>query len=238
MTLYPKLITDVLANVRYPGNGKSIIEADMLDDQPHIDGMKVSFSIVFDKNPDLHEEPLKSIEPSIHREISPDVEVEITPVYRQTERPELEKLLPGVKNIIAVSSGKGGVGKSTVSANLAVALAAQGYEVGLLDADVFGPSMPKMFSLEDEAIYAHIVEGRQLLIPALKYGVKLLSVGFFVNPQTATLWRGSMASNTLKQLIADADWGELDYLIIDTPQARAIFISPSCKRSPSRELSS
>lgn len=218
MTLYPKLITDVLANVRYPGNGKSIIEADMLDDQPHIDGMKVSFSIVFDKNPDPFMKSLfKSIEASIHREISPDVEVEITPVYRQTERPELEKLLPGVKNIIAVSSGKGGVGKSTVSANLAVALATQGYEVGLLDADVFGPSMPKMFSLEDEAIYAHIVEGRQLLIPALKYGVKLLSVGFFVNPQTATLWRGSMASNTLKQLIADADWGELDYLIIDTP---------------------
>ena len=218
MTLYPKLITDVLANVRYPGNGKSIIETDMLDDQPHIDGMKVSFSIVFDKNPDPFMKSLfKSIEASIHREISPDVEVEITPVYRQTERPELEKLLPGVKNIIAVSSGKGGVGKSTVSANLAVALAAQGYEVGLLDADVFGPSMPKRFSLEDEAIYAHIVEGRQLLIPALKYGVKLLSVGFFVNPQTATLWRGSMASNTLKQLIADADWGELDYLIIDTP---------------------
>ena len=145
------------------------------------------------------------------------MQVEITPVYRQAERPEPEKLLPGVKNIIAVSSGKGGVGKSTVSANLAVALAAQGYEVGLLDADVFGPSMPKMFSVESEQIYAHIVEGRQLLIPALKYGVKLLSVGFFVNPQTATLWRGSMASNTLRQLIADADWGELDYLIIDTP---------------------
>lgn len=218
MTLYPKLITDVLAGIRYPGNGKTIIEADMLDDQPHIDGMKVSFSIVFDKNPDPFMKSLfKSIEASIHREISPDVQVEITPVYRQAERPEAGKLLPGVKNIIAVSSGKGGVGKSTVSANLAVALAAQGYEVGLLDADVFGPSMPKMFSVESEQIYAHIVEGRQLLIPALKYGVKLLSVGFFVNPQTATLWRGSMASNTLRQLIADADWGELDYLIIDTP---------------------
>ena len=218
MTLYPKLITDVLAGIRYPGNGKTIIEADMLDDQPHIDGMKVSFSIVFDKNPDPFMKSLfKSIEASIHREVSPDVQVEITPVYRQAERPEPEKLLPGVKNIIAVSSGKGGVGKSTVSANLAVALAAQGYEVGLLDADVFGPSMPKMFSVESEQIYAHIVEGRQLLIPALKYGVKLLSVGFFVNPQTATLWRGSMASNTLRQLIADADWGELDYLIIDTP---------------------
>lgn len=218
MTLYPKLITDILATVRYPGNGKNIIEAEMLYDDPRIDGMKVSFSIVFDKNPDPFMKSLfKSIEATIHREISADVEVTITPQYRLAERPEAGKLLPQVKNIIAVSSGKGGVGKSTVSANLAVALAAQGYKVGLLDADVFGPSMPKMFSLENEAIYAHIVEGRQLLIPALKYGVKLLSVGFFVNPETATLWRGSMASNTLKQLIADADWGELDYLILDTP---------------------
>lgn len=239
MTLYPKLITDVLANVRYPGNGKSIIEADMLDDQPHIDGMKVSFSIVFDKNPDPFMKSLfKSIEASIHRDISPDVEVEITPVYRQTERPELEKLLPGVKNIIAVSSGKGGVGKSTVSANLAVALATQGYEVGLLDADVFGPSMPKMFCLEDEAIYAHIVEGRQLLIPALKYGVKLLSVGFFVNPQTATLWRGSMLrtrSNSSLPMPIGANSTISSSTLL---RARAIFISPSCKRSPSRELSS
>ena len=113
----------------------------------------------------------KSIEATIHREISPDVEVTITPKYRLAERPEVGKLLPQVKNIIAVSSGKGGVGKSTVSANLAVALAAQGHNVGLLDADVFGPSMPKMFSLENEPIYAHMVEGRQLLIPALKYGV-------------------------------------------------------------------
>lgn len=218
MTLYPKLITDALAQVRYPGNGKDLIEAGMLDDDPRIDGMKVSFSIVFDKNPDPFMKSLfKSIEATIHREISPDVEVTITPKYRLAERPEVGKLLPQVKNIIAVSSGKGGVGKSTVSANLAVALAAQGYNVGLLDADVFGPSMPKMFSLENEPIYAHMVEGRQLLIPALKYGVKLLSVGFFVNAETATLWRGSMASNTLKQLIADADWGELDYLILDTP---------------------
>lgn len=218
MTLYPKLITDALATVRYPGNGKDLIEAGMLDDDPRIDGMKVSFSIVFDKNPDPFMKSLfKSIEATIHREISPEVEVTITPKYRLAERPEPGKLLPQVKNIIAVSSGKGGVGKSTVSANLAVALAAQGYNVGLLDADVFGPSMPKMFSLENEPIYAHIVEGRQLLIPALKYGVKLLSVGFFVNADTATLWRGSMASNTLKQLISDADWGELDYLILDTP---------------------
>lgn len=218
MTLYPKLITDALATVRYPGSGKNLIEAGMVEDDLRIDGMKVSFSIIFEKNPDPFMKSLfKSIEATLKREVDPDIEVTIAPKYKMAERPEPGKLLPQVKNVIAVSSGKGGVGKSTVSANLAVALAAQGYSVGLLDADIFGPSMPKMFGLEQEQIYAHIVEGRQLLIPALKYGVKLLSVGFFVNPNTATLWRGSMASNTLKQLIADADWGELDYLILDTP---------------------
>lgn len=218
MTLYPSLITDALATVRYPGSGKNLIEAGMVEDDLRIDGLAVSFSIIFDKNPDPFQKSLfKSIEATLKRECDPDIQVSISPKYRQAERPEPGKLLPEVKNVIAVSSGKGGVGKSTVAANLAVALAAEGYQVGLIDADVFGPSMPKMFGLEAENIYAHVVEGRQLLIPALKYGVKMLSIGFFVHPDTATLWRGSMASNALKQLIADADWGALDYLILDTP---------------------
>jgi ATP-binding protein involved in chromosome partitioning len=126
-------------------------------------------------------------------------------------------MLPGVKNIVAVSSGKGGVGKSTVSANLAISLARLGYRVGLLDADIFGPSMPKMFNVEDARPYAVHVDGRDLIEPIEQYGVRLLSIGFFVNPDTATLWRGGMASNALKQLIGDANWGELDYLILDTP---------------------
>lgn len=126
-------------------------------------------------------------------------------------------MLPGVKNIIAVSSGKGGVGKSTVAANLAIALARLGYRVGLLDADIFGPSMPKMFDVEDARPCAVHKDGRDLIEPIEKYGVKLLSIGFFVNPDTATLWRGGMASNALKQLIGDADWGELDYFVLDTP---------------------
>ena len=122
-----------------------------------------------------------------------------------------------VKNVIAVSSGKGGVGKSTVAANLAVALAKLGYKVGLLDADIFGPSMPKMFQVEDARPYAEQIDGRDLIIPIEKYGIKLLSIGFFVDPDQATLWRGGMASNALKQLIGDANWGELDYFILDTP---------------------
>jgi ATP-binding protein involved in chromosome partitioning len=122
-----------------------------------------------------------------------------------------------VKNVIAVSSGKGGVGKSTVTANLAVALAKLGYRVGLLDTDIFGPSMPKMFQVEDGRPYAENVDGRDLIVPIEKYGVKLLSIGFFVNPDQATLWRGGMACNALKQLIGEAKWGELDYFILDTP---------------------
>lgn len=218
MQLYPKLITDALATVRYPGNGKNLIEGEMLEDDLRIDGMKVSFSLIFDKIPDpFMKSVLKAAETAIHTYVSPDVEVTINTKSRQAQRPEPGKMLPQVKNIIAVSSGKGGVGKSTVAANLAVALAAQGYQVGLLDADIFGPSVPKMFHVESEQIYAWEKDGRQLLIPAEKYGVKMLSIGFFVNPDTATLWRGGMASNTLKQLIADADWGELDYLVLDTP---------------------
>lgn len=218
MTLYPKLITDALATVRYPGNGKNLIEAEMMEDDLRIDGMRVSFSLIFDKdtNPFI-KSVVKAAEAAIHAFVSPDVEVTVSVKTLQAARPEPGKMLPGVKNIIAVSSGKGGVGKSTVAANLAVSLAAMGYRVGLLDADIFGPSVPKMFHLEAENIFAEVTDGRQLLIPAEKYNVKMLSIGFFVNPETATLWRGGMASNALKQLIADARWGELDYFILDTP---------------------
>ena len=122
-----------------------------------------------------------------------------------------------MKNIVGVSSGKGGVGKSTIAANLAVALAREGYRVGLVDADIFGPSVPKMFGLEDTELYMHEVDGRQLIIPAERYGVKVLSIGFLVDKDAPVLWRGSMASNALRQLIEEADWGELDYFLIDMP---------------------
>lgn len=218
MTLYPNLILEALSTVRYPGNGKNIVEAEMVADNIRIDGMKVSFSIIFDKPTDpFMKSVVRSAETAIHTYISKEVEVEISTESRQAARPEPGKLLPQVKNVIAVSSGKGGVGKSTVAANLAVALSKLGYKVGLLDADIFGPSVPKMFQVEDARPYAEEVGGRDLIVPVEKYGIELLSIGFFVSPEQATLWRGAMASNALKQLVGDAKWGELDYFVLDTP---------------------
>ena len=218
MTLYPKLIHDALATVRYPGNGKNLIEAEMVADNLRIDGMKVSFSLIFEKPTDpFMKSMLRAAETAIHTYVSPEVEVSISTESRQAARPEPGKMLPQVKNIIGISSGKGGVGKSTVAANLAVGLARLGYRVGLLDADIFGPSMPKMFQVEDARPYAERINGRDLIIPIEKYGIKLLSIGFFVDPDQPTLWRGGMASNALKQLIGDTDWGQLDYFLIDLP---------------------
>ncbi len=220
MTLYPKLILDALKTVRYPGNGKNLVEADMVDDNIRIEGNKVSFSILFEKPTDpFIKSVIKSAETAILTYVGKEVDIvgNISVSTKQAVRPEVGKLLPQVKNIIGVSSGKGGVGKSTVASNLAVSLAKLGYKVGLLDADIFGPSMPKMFEVEDARPILVEVEGRELIAPISKYGVKLLSIGFFVDPDQATLWRGGMASNALKQLIGDADWGDLDYLLIDLP---------------------
>lgn len=218
MELYPKLIMDALATVRYPGTGKNIVEMEMVEDDLRIAGMHVSFTLIFDKptNPFL-KSLVKASEAAIHAYVSKDVQVEIKTKTLQAPRPDLPDLLPGVKNIIAVSSGKGGVGKSTVAANLAVSLARLGHRVGLLDCDIFGPSMPKMFQIEDARPYSENINGRDLIIPIEKYGIKILSIGFFVDPATPTLWRGGMASNALKQLIGDAAWGDLDYFILDTP---------------------
>ena len=218
MTLYPKLIMDALATVKYPGTKKNLVESGMVADQPAIDGMKVKVVLEFPRDTDpFMNSTVKAAEAAIHYHVGKDVEVEIVTEFKSKPRPEAGKMLPGVKNIIAVSSGKGGVGKSTVSVNLAIALARLGYSVGLLDADIFGPSVPKMFDVEDARPYAVHVDGRDLIEPIEKYGVKMLSIGFFVSPETATLWRGGMASNALKQLIGDANWGELDYLVLDTP---------------------
>lgn len=220
-TLYPKLILDALTNVRYPGNGKNIVELDMVEDDIRIEGNKVSFSLIFDKPTDPFAKSLvKAAEAAIATYISPEVDIKgnISVKFRQAAGvPVEESPLPGVKNIIGVSSGKGGVGKSTVASNLAVALARKGYRVGLLDADIFGPSVPKMFGVEDEPIYMENVGGQDRIVPIERYGVKVLSIGFLVDKESPVLWRGAMASRALNQLITQASWGELDYFLIDMP---------------------
>ena len=223
MVIYPKMITDALATVTYAGTKKNLIESEMLADTPAVakladDRWKATVVLLFPRETDpFLKSTVKAAEAAIHYHVGKDVEVEIKTEFRSAPRPEVGNMLPGVKNIIAVSSGKGGVGKSTVAANLAISLARLGYSVGLLDTDIFDPSVPKMFNLEDARPHAVEVGGRQLIQPIEQYGVKLLSIGFFVGKDTATLWRGGMATSALKQLIADANWGELDYFILDTP---------------------
>jgi ATP-binding protein involved in chromosome partitioning len=226
---------DALATVMYAGTKKNLVESEMIADTPAISApqnegepWRVKVVLLFPRDTDpFLKSTVKAAEAAIKyhcaaqtpntQHPTPNIEVTIETEFKSKPRPTNENLLPGVKHIIAVSSGKGGVGKSTVAANLAIALARLGYKVGLLDTDIFGPSVPKMFHVEDARPYAVNKDGRDLIEPVEQYGVKLLSIGFFVSPTTATLWRGGMATNALKQLIADADWGELDYFILDTP---------------------
>lgn len=218
MTLYPNLILDSLRHVRYPGTGEDLVTAGMVEDDLRIDGMNVSFSLIFDKpNSPFLKSVVKAAEKAIHTYVSPEVIVAITAKVPEAKPRQEEPILPQVKNTLAIFSGKGGVGKSTVSANLAIALTQAGYKVGLLDADIFGPSQPKMFGCEDARPILEEVGDRELITPIERYGVRLLSIGFFVNPESPVLWRGSMASNALKQLISETHWGELDYLLIDMP---------------------
>ena len=214
--IVPKNITDALRTVKYPGSEEDIVSLDM-PQEIRIAGQRVTFSLVFQKSNDPNIETLiLECEKAIKQYVGEEVEIEdnIAVKYiHDMERP----VLPQVKNIIAVASGKGGVGKSTVSVNLAVALAKMGAKVGLLDADIFGPSIPKMFGAENERPAGMKVDNREMINPIKKYGVKFLSVGFFVDTDSAIIWRGPMASNALKQLISEGNWGELDYLLIDLP---------------------
>lgn len=220
MAIYPNLILDALKHVRYPGTGKDIVSSGMVEDDMKIDGMKVTFSLITERQNDpFIKSVVKMAEQAILTHADKDIEIKgnISVKSKQAPRPAVAKLLPNVKNVIAVASGKGGVGKSTVCTNLAIALAQKGYKVGLLDADIFGPSIPKMLSVEDASPALEKKDGRDMIIPIVNYGVKMLSIGFFVKKEDAVVWRGAMASNALKQLIADADWGELDYFLIDFP---------------------
>jgi ATP-binding protein involved in chromosome partitioning len=220
MKLYPNLILEALEKIRYPGTGKNIVELGMVEDNIRIENNKVSFSILFEKpNDPFIKSIIKASETAILTFVGSEVEIKgnITAKTKSIVPVETGRILPEVKNIVAVASGKGGVGKSTVASNLAVALAKLGYKVGLLDADIFGPSLPIMFGLEDAHPYMETIDGKEWIIPIEKYGLKLMSIGFFVDKENALIWRGTMASNALKQLINDTLWGELDYFLVDLP---------------------
>ena len=211
-------VLDALSNVMEPDLKKDLVTLNMIQDVA-VDGIKVSFTVVL-TTPAC---PLKELihnacVNAIKHLIDMDAEVTVNMTANVTTKRGVERpLLPKVKNIIAVASGKGGVGKSTVAANLAVSLADLGARVGLVDADIYGPSIPIMFDVVDEKPMVRMVDGQQMMIPVESYGIKLLSIGFFADTSQAIVWRGPMASKALTQLFRDADWGELDYLIIDLP---------------------
>ena len=220
MHYYPSLVTDALQHVVHPGKGKNIVELGMVEDDIRINGNRISFSLLFDRaNDPLVAAIKKACVQAIKTYVGEDVEIEgnIYVKVKPREKVVTETPLSGVKNIIAVASGKGGVGKSTVTSNLAVSLAKAGYSVGLLDADIFGPSVPIMFDTMDARPVVEKINNHDCISPVEKYGVKLLSIGYFVNPEDALVWRGAMATNALRQLINDGAWGELDYLLIDLP---------------------
>ncbi|MDA3881353.1 MAG: Mrp/NBP35 family ATP-binding protein [Prolixibacteraceae bacterium] len=216
MALQPKDINKALRQVKMPGSSENIVDLDMVQ-EIRIDGKKVSFTLVFQRSNDPNIPIVKSLcVQAIWKHLGRDVEIAgniSTRSVHDMQRP----ILPGVKNIIAVASGKGGVGKSTVASNLAVAVAQTGAKVGLIDADIFGPSVPIMFGEKDGRPTATKIEGRDMIVPIEKHGVKIMSIGFFVDPNDAVVWRGPMASNALKQMITDAIWGSLDYIFIDLP---------------------
>lgn len=214
--IIPKNITDALRTVIIPGSNQDVVSLDMAQ-EIRVAGKKVTFSLVFQRSDDpTIAAVVAACEEAIIKYVDPEVEIKgniTVKAIHQMERP----VLPGVKNLIAVASGKGGVGKSTVSVNLAIALAKTGAKVGLIDADIFGPSLPKMFGAEDMRPSGVRVDGKERIQPIRKFGVSFLSIGFFVATEDAIIWRGPMASNALKQLIRDGNWGELDYLLFDLP---------------------
>jgi ATP-binding protein involved in chromosome partitioning len=214
-------ILTALRKVIHPEKGKDIVTLGMVEEIESGDN-GISLVLVPEKSNDPFISSLKStIARTLKDTLGPDTvisNIEIRPKQVVGKHPEKsENLLPGISNIIAVSSGKGGVGKTTVAVNLAIALARKNYRVGLLDADVFGPSVPKMFDAEKYRPEVKRENNTDVIIPLNKFGVKVLSTGFFVDPADAVIWRGPMASNFLKQMIAQGEWGSLDFLLIDLP---------------------
>ena len=214
-------IYNALETITAPGEGKSLVENENVKNVVTF-GNEVIVDVVIG-NPSLQAKKKVEVEimKAIHQHVDQKIEVKVNVKAEVKPKEEVNQIrgkeIPNIKNIIAIASGKGGVGKSTVTANIAISLAKMGFNVGVLDADVYGPSQHIMFDVEKERPLSVKVESRSKMKPIENYGVKLLSLGFFTNPNQAVIWRGPMASKALNQLIFDADWGELDFLLIDLP---------------------
>ena len=217
MSFSQKDIIKALSTVQDPDLKRDLVSLGMIKDIK-IAADKVEFTVVLTTPAcPLKEKIRQDCEDAVRRVVGGTVEVNIHMTSSVTSLRDNAQLLPGVKNIIAIASGKGGVGKSTVTSNLAVALAKSGAKVGLIDADIYGPSIPTMFNCEYEQPMVRQINGKNTIIPIEQYGVKLISIGFLAPPDSAVVWRGPMASSALKQFFTDTDWGNLDYLLIDLP---------------------
>ncbi len=224
MKLNKQEILDALDTVTVAGEGKSMVESgavkniNIFGDEVMVDLELATPALHIKKRAEV--DVMKAIHEKVYEKAKVSVNVSVkTPVKETSQKaPEIKgKPIPGIKNIVAVASGKGGVGKSTVTANLAVSLSKMGFSVGLLDADIYGPSAPIMFDVEREKPLSVKVDGRSKMKPIESYGVKILSIGFFTSPDQAVVWRGPMAAKALNQMIFDAAWGELDFLLLDLP---------------------
>ena len=210
-------VLEVLSNIQEPESSKDIVSSNLIEDLI-VEENKVSLT-VYVKNPAMHAKNRmkEAVEFNLKSRLKKDVEIQCTVKQQAIEANSTRKILPKVKNIVAIASGKGGVGKSTITSNLAAGLAKKGHKVGLIDADIYGPSMPTMFDLVNERPKMTEIDGQSLIEPILSNGVKILSIGFFTDKENAVVWRGPMASKALLQMFNDAHWGELDFLLIDLP---------------------
>ncbi len=218
MKLDKKDIFKALETITIAGEGKNMVESGAIANVITF-GDEVIVDLVL-HTPAMHikKRAEDDIKKTILELVSKEAKIKVNIKVEVADKPEIKgKSIPGIKNIIAVASGKGGVGKSTVTANLAVTLAKMGFSVGILDADIYGPSMPIMFDVENEKPISILVDGKSKMKPVESYEVKILSIGFFTAPSKAVIWRGPMASKALNQMIFDADWGELDFMLIDLP---------------------
>ncbi len=210
-------VLEVLSNIQEPEASKDIVSSNLIEDLV-VEQNKVSLT-VYVKNPAMHAKNRmkEAVEFNLKSRLKKDIEIECTVKQKASGGNSTRKILPKVKNIVAIASGKGGVGKSTITSNLAAGLAKKGFKVGLIDADIYGPSMPTMFDLVNERPKMTEIDGQSLIEPITSNGVKILSIGFFTDKENAVVWRGPMASKALLQMFNDAHWGELDFLLIDLP---------------------